>query len=69
VPADAPRRNAAPPHVDYASSKQLKYLLDLAKASGMTPQDLSARAGVRSVEELSRQQCSRLIDELGRKAA
>jgi len=56
-------------HIDLASPKQVKYLLDLAKSAGMTPSSLAARAGARSVDELTRQQCSKLIDELGRKAA
>ena len=59
----------AKPHSDPASSKQIKYLLDLAKAAGMTPSEIVARAGARSIDELTRQQCSKLIDELGRKAA
>ena len=57
------------PHIDQASPKQVKYLLDLAKSAGMTPSSLAARAGARNVDELTRQQCSKLIDELGRKAA
>ena len=57
------------PHIDQASPKQVKYLLDLAKTAGLTPSSLAARAGARSVDELTRQQCSKLIDELGRKAA
>ena len=50
-------------------SDQIKYLLDLAKAAGMTPSEIVNRAGARSIDELTRQQCSKLIDELGRKAA
>ena len=56
-------------HADPASSKQIKYLFDLAKAGGMTPSEIVAKAGARSIDELTRQQCSKLIDELGRKAA
>jgi len=56
-------------HSDPASSKQIKYLLDLAKAAGMTPSEIVNRAGARSIDELTRQQCSKLIDELGKKAA
>ena len=57
------------PHNDPASSKQIKYLLDLAKVAGMTPSEIVARAGARSIDELTRQQCSKLIDELGSKKA
>jgi hypothetical protein len=57
------------PHNDPASAKQIKYLLDLAKVADMTPSEIVARAGARSIDELTRQQCSKLIDELGRKAA
>jgi len=57
-------------HIDQASPKQLKYLLDLAKTAGLTPSSIAAKAGARSVDELTRQQCSKLIDSLGsRKAA
>ena len=66
---NAPRQSGPPAHIDYASAKQIKYLLDLGRQYGMTPGDLAARAGARSVDELTRQQCSKLIDSLGRKAA
>jgi hypothetical protein len=73
APASNPPRNgygqSQKPHNDPASSKQIKYLLDLAKVAGMTPSEIVARAGARSIDELTRQQCSKLIDELGRKAA
>jgi len=74
--SNAPRQNQnangyrpSNQHADPASSKQIKYLLDLAKAGGMTPSEIVAKAGARSIDELTRQQCSKLIDELGRKAA
>jgi hypothetical protein len=71
--APAPRQGApgggSAAHVDCASAKQLKYLLDLGRLKGLTPAELAARAGARSVDGLTRQQCSKLIDELGRKAA
>ena len=70
-PSNPPRQSQGNPqgHVDPASPKQLKYLLDLGRQYGMTPSALSAKAGARSIDELTRQQCSKLIDELGRKAA
>jgi hypothetical protein len=71
APRQAPRQqhSAPPAHIDCASSKQLKYLLDLGRQHGMTPGDLAAKAGARNIDSLTRQQCSKLIDELGRKAA
>ncbi len=52
-----------------ASPKQIKFLLDLARTAGLTPQQLAARFRVNSVEELSRTACSRAIDELAGRAA
>jgi len=70
APAQQPGEYQRRQHVDQASPKQLKYLLDLAKTAGLTPSSLAAKTGARSVEELTRQQCSKLIDSLGvRKAA
>ena len=68
---DASRRSQenAQRHVDPASLRQLRYLLDLGRQYGVTPAELAAKGGTRSVDELTRQQCSKLIDELGRKAA
>lgn len=51
-----------------ASNKQVKYLLDLARQSGMDLPGLNAYAGsaygVRTVYELSRTDASKLLDEL-----
>lgn len=52
-----------------ASPKQIKYLLDLARQFGVSPDQLKARFNVSVLEELSRTQCSRAIDELSGKAA
>ncbi len=52
-----------------ASPKQIKFLLDLAKQNGYTPDQLKARYNVPSLENLSKTQCSRAIDELSGKAA
>lgn len=68
-PMPRPQCRSQVGHIDCASSKQLKYLLDLGCQYGMTPGDLAARAGARNIDSLTRQQCSKLIDELGRKAA
>ena len=52
-----------------ASPKQIKYLLDLARANGVTPQQLLTRFRVNALEELTRNQCSLAIDEFNGKAA
>ena len=52
-----------------ASPKQIKFLLDLARTNGVTPEQIKARYRVNSLEELTRTQCSKAIDELSGKAA
>ena len=52
-----------------ASPKQIKYLLDIARQSGYTVEQLKARFNVPSLESLTKTQCSRAIDELHGKAA
>jgi len=52
-----------------ASPKQIKFLLDLARTNGVTPEQIKARYRVNSLEELTRTQCSKAIDELNGKAA
>ncbi len=52
-----------------ASPKQIKFLLDLAKQNGYTPDQLKARFNVSALEDLSRTQCSHAIDTLNGKAA
>ncbi len=52
-----------------ASPKQIKYLLDLARINGVTPQQILTRFKVNALEELTRNQCSLAIDEFNRKAA
>lgn len=46
-----------------ASTKQLQYLLDLARQRGVTPQQIAGRFQLGSIRELSKKQCSELIDE------
>ncbi len=53
----AGRQNDVP-----ASSKQLSYLLDLARQRGVTPQQIAAQHGVPDVRQLSKRQCSELIN-------
>ena len=52
-----------------ASPKQIKYLLDLARQYGVSPDQIKAKFNVPSVESLTKPQCSRAIDELSGKAA
>ncbi len=53
----AGRQNDVP-----ASPKQLSYLLDLARQRGITPQQIAAQHGVPDVRQLSKRQCSELIN-------
>ena len=52
-----------------ASPKQIKFLLDLARQSGYSIEQLKSRFNVSALEDLSRTQCSRAIDLLNGKAA
>ena len=45
-----------------ASPKQIRFLLDLAKGRGVTPAQIAAQHGVTAVEQLSKRQCSDLIN-------
>ena len=53
----------------FASPKQIKFLLDLAKQNGYTAEQLKVKYNVPALENLTRTQCSRAIDELNGKAA
>ena len=52
-----------------ASPKQIKYLLDLAKQYGVSPDQIKNKFNVPALESLTKTQCSRAIDELSGKAA
>ena len=52
-----------------ASPKQVKYLLDLARQYGVSPDQIKIKFNVPSLESLTKTQCSRAIDELSGKAA
>ena len=45
-----------------ASSKQINYLLTLASRRGITPAQIAAQHGVATVEQMSKRQCSDLIN-------
>ena len=57
-PSQAPRGTDAP-----ASPKQISYLLSLASKRGITPAQIAAQQNVSSVDQLSRRQCSSLIEQ------
>ena len=46
-----------------ASPKQINYLLSLASRRGVTPQQIAAQNNVASVDQLSKKQCSALIEQ------
>ena len=46
-----------------ASPKQISYLLSLASKRGITPSQIAAQQNVSSVDQLSRRQCSSLIEQ------
>ena len=52
-----------------ASPKQIKFLLDLARQYGISPDQIKAKFNVSALESLTKTQCSRAIDELNGKAA
>ena len=52
-----------------ASPKQVKYLLDLARQYGVSPEQIKAKFNVPALESLTKVQCSKAIDELNGKAA
>ena len=73
---DAAPQNAAKPTYGKkpttdvpASPKQIKFLLDLARQNGYSPDQIKAKYNVPAIESMTKTQCSRAIDELNRKAA
>ena len=52
-----------------ASPKQIKFLLDLARQNGYSPEQIKNKYNVPALESLTKIQCSRAIDELNGKAA
>ena len=75
IPPAQPQQNKAgyskngKPSDAFASAKQIKFLLDLAKQNGYTAEQLKVKYNVPALESLTRTQCSRAIDELNGKAA
>lgn len=59
-----PQNVGNPPvqHETPASPKQIKFMLDLARNKGITPAQIAAKHGVTSVEQLTKSQCSNIIN-------
>ena len=62
-PANQNTSNHQPQNGTPASPKQIKYLLDLGRNLGWTPQQIAAKCNVADVHNLTRRQCSDLINE------
>ena len=62
---EAVSQNVGNPPVQHdvpASPKQLKFMLDLARNKGITPAQIAAKYGVATVDQLTRTQCSSIIN-------
>ncbi len=65
APVNAPANNQSTASSnDVASPKQIKYLLDLLNQNNTPIQTVVNRFNVSSLQELTRKQCSQLIDEI-----
>lgn len=64
MPQNVPQNVGNPPvqHDIPASPKQLKFMLDLARNKGITPAQIAAQYGVATVDQLTRTQCSNIIN-------
>ena len=58
-----PARNQAASSDAPASPKQISYLLSLASKRGITPSQIVAQQNVANIDQLSRRQCSALIEQ------
>ena len=58
-----PARNQASTSDAPASPKQISYLLLLASKRGITPSQIAAQQNVANIDQLSRRQCSALIEQ------
>jgi len=59
----APQGNRASSAAIPASPKQINYLLSLASRRGITPQQIAAQNNVANVDQLTKRQCSALIEQ------
>ena len=63
VQETAPQGNRASSAAIPASPKQISYLLSLASRRGITPQQIAAQNNVANVDQLTKRQCSALIEQ------
>ena len=56
-------RSASSNNTVPASPKQISYLLSLASRRGITPQQIAAQNNVANVDQLTKRQCSALIEQ------
>ena len=62
-PASQGNRSAGASNAVPASPKQINYLLSLASRRGITPQQIAAQNNVANVDQLTKRQCSALIEQ------
>ena len=62
-PAPQGNRSAGVSNAIPASPKQINYLLSLASRRGITPQQIAAQNNVANVDQLTKRQCSMLIEQ------
>ena len=62
-PAPQGNRSAGASNAVPASPKQINYLLSLASRRGITPQQIAAQNNVANVDQLTKRQCSTLIEQ------
>ena len=62
-PAPQGNRSAGASNAVPASPKQINYLLSLASRRGITPQQIAAQNNVANVDQLTKRQCSALIEQ------
>ena len=62
-PASQGNRSAGVGNAVPASPKQINYLLSLASRHGITPQQIAAQNNVANVDQLTKRQCSALIEQ------
>ena len=63
TPAPQSNRSANASNAVPASPKQINYLLSLASRRGITPQQIAAQNNVANVDQLTKRQCSTLIEQ------
>ena len=62
-PAPQGNRSAGSDNAAPASPKQISYLLSLASRRGITPQQIAAQNNVSAIDQLTKRQCSALIEQ------